>query len=47
MNEITLRPIETADAAALADLQSAVFDDYERSKLLAEVIEQERAARSA
>jgi ribosomal protein S18 acetylase RimI-like enzyme len=47
MNEITLRPIETADAAAIADLQSAVFDDYERSELLEEVIEQERAARSA
>ncbi len=47
MNDITLRPIETADAAALAALQSAVFDDYERSDLLSEVIAQERAARSA
>jgi ribosomal protein S18 acetylase RimI-like enzyme len=45
MTNLLLRPIETADSAALAELQNAVFDDYERSDLLAEVIKQEAAAR--
>jgi ribosomal protein S18 acetylase RimI-like enzyme len=45
MTNLALRPIETADASALAELQSAVFDDYERSDLLTEVIKQETAAR--
>lgn len=47
MSNIVLRPIETADAAALSELQSAAFDDYERSDLLSEVIDQEAAARPA
>ena len=47
MNNLVLRPIETADVSALAELQSAVFDDYERSDLLAEVIEQETASQPA
>jgi hypothetical protein len=47
MNEIELRPIENVEASALATLQSAVFDDYERSELLSEVVAAEAAARPA
>lgn len=47
MNKLTLRPIETADSTALAALQGEVFDDYERSERLAEVLAQEAAARPA
>jgi hypothetical protein len=47
MTDIVLRPIENADASALAELQSGVFDDYERSDLLSEVIAAEAAARPA
>jgi ribosomal protein S18 acetylase RimI-like enzyme len=47
MNDLVLRPIETADASALAALQSAVFDDYVRSDLLSEVIAEEAKARPA
>lgn len=45
MNNILLRPIETADASALSALQSQVFDDYERSDLLDGVIAAEAASR--
>ena len=47
MEKLELRPIEAAEATALAALQSAVFDDYERSDLLAEVVATEAAARPA
>lgn len=47
MKNLVLHPIDTADASALAALQSAVFDDFERSSLLAEVLQQEAAARPA
>lgn len=46
MNDIVLRPIASAAKAELAALQSDVFDDYERSPLLAEVVASEAAARS-
>jgi hypothetical protein len=45
MTNITLRSIELAEAAELAALQSQVFDDYEQSNLLAEVLEAEARAR--
>ena len=45
MTNLLLLPIETANAASLAELQSAAFDDYERSDLLSEAIAQEAAAR--
>jgi ribosomal protein S18 acetylase RimI-like enzyme len=45
MNQVVLRPIETAEASALSALQSEVFGDYERSDLLSEVIAAEAAAR--
>ena len=47
MAGLVLRPLEAADAAALAALQSAAFDDYERSDLLSEALAQEAAARPA
>ena len=47
MNDITLRPLETAGKAELAALQSQTFDDYERSDLLSEVVAAEVAARPA
>jgi len=47
MNNITLRSIETADKSELSALQSSVFDDYERSNLLSEVVAVEAAARPA
>jgi len=47
MNNITLRYIETADKAELSALQSSVFDDYERSSLLSEVVAAEAATRPA
>ena len=45
MTDITLRPLDFADKAELAALQSEVFDDYERSELLAEVMDAEALAR--
>ena len=45
MNSITLRSIETVDKSELSALQSSVFDDYERSSLLSEVVAAEAAAR--
>lgn len=45
MNDIVLRPLESAPTAELATLQSAAFADYAQSKQLAEVIASESAAR--
>ena len=45
MTNITLRSIEFAEAAELAALQNQVFDDYEPSSMLAEVLEAEARAR--
>lgn len=45
MTAITLRPIALADPAELAALQDQVFDDYERSDLLAEVLDAEALTR--
>ena len=46
MNEIVLRPLESAAASELAALQNAAFADYAQSKQLAEVVASESAARS-
>ena len=46
MNEIVLRPMESAAASELAALQNAAFADYAQSKQLAEVVASESAARS-
>ena len=45
MNEIVLLPLENADPAELAALQSAAFADYAQSKQLAEVVASESATR--
>ncbi len=45
MYNISLRSIDLADKAELAALQSEVFDDYERSEMLAEVLDAEALAR--
>jgi ribosomal protein S18 acetylase RimI-like enzyme len=45
MTDITLRPIALADRSVLAALQSEVFDDYERSELLAKVLDAEAMLR--
>lgn len=47
MNSLVLRPMATADASALAALQAEVFDDYQQSELLANVLAAEAAARPA
>lgn len=47
MTDLQLRPIDTADRAALAALQSDVFADYTASPQLAEAIAEEAAARPA
>ena len=47
MTDLLLRPLDTADHAALAALQSEVFDDYTDSALLAEAITEEAASRPA
>jgi RimJ/RimL family protein N-acetyltransferase len=45
MTNISLRPIDLAEKAELAALQSEVFDDYEHSELLAEVLDAEALVR--
>lgn len=45
MTTVILRSIEAADQSELAALQSEVFDDYEQSELLAEVLDAEAASR--
>ena len=45
MNDIVLRPLESAPLVELAALQSAAFADYAQSKQMAEVVASESAAR--